>query len=89
MNYFKIAFIDFRDFVDQRLVDENEQNTPVSYYEDDSTFFIFKPKDGIIYWTEVSKDILIEEDQKVENFKLEFLSKAVALIELPFQYIKI
>jgi len=86
MTFFKISFINFKDILNRKLVNENEENTPVSYYESKYSFLFFKPKGCIIFWAEMPK----EELESIDAFKTEFIkdTQAVALIELPFPKVK-
>jgi len=76
--FFKIDFLDFRKFIEQRF--DTEEILPVSYFETENSIYLFKPKICIIYWTEVDKNNI----ENIDNFKMEFLSNAVVLMELPF-----
>jgi Fe-S-cluster containining protein len=76
--FFKIDFLGFKRFVNQKF--DTEEILPITYFEDKTKIYLFKPKVCITYWAEIEKDKL----ENMENFKMEFLAGAIELEELPF-----
>ena len=78
---FKVSFLDFKDFLDKRFTDESQSQTPVTYYESDRFFYLFKIIEGATFWSVAPKDQI----ENIDNFRMEFLARTVVLLELPFE----
>lgn len=74
---FKIKWGDFIPLLKQKHIGEQETKSPVFYFENAYEIFVYQANPGCIVYSSITVD------EKLESFKMEFLSDAVELIKKP------
>jgi len=81
--FFKIKFGDFIPILERKF-SSDEQFSPIFYYEDEVSISIFRQLGTIGYYTELNKELIPDFGFKsVEDFKLQYLTSAYELVEMP------
>lgn len=76
---FKIKWGDFKPLLKKRHITEQETKSPIFYFETELEIFCYQANEGYTTWSSLTKDSL----ENLKSFKMEFLSDAIELLELP------
>ena len=74
---FKIKWGDMESLIKKRFKLQEENKSPIFYFESEERLFIYQVNEGFILSSSLSKV------SDLESFKMEFLSEAIELMEKP------